>query len=141
MKKVLALLIPLLIVAIAAAAFIWIDSRPELPGGARARLNSQLGDRWVNQVREAPEPAARPWRFTEAQSSSAHGTSAHFLTEEATGPGLSALPYPPVELWCIRYGSIEPSRTLYLARHEDLYNADWILHEADDAVRQEVGCP
>ena len=42
------------------------------------------------------------------------------------------LPYPPVELWCAQLhpaGASAPL-VLFIAQHEDLYNADWIVHQS-----------
>ncbi len=78
------------------------------------------------------------------------------LRPESTPGALSAaegqrpLPYPPVDLWCALLGqeSAASRSIVFLALHQDMYNADWVLHEgAKDppapeaaAVLSEVGC-
>jgi len=45
------------------------------------------------------------------------------------------VPYPPSDLVCVVLEDIAedamPSRLVYVALHQDLYNAAWIVHEAD----------
>jgi hypothetical protein len=49
----------------------------------------------------------------------------------AKGDSLRPLPYPPREVWCVWLVPPDDSRSpvVLLARHQDLYNAEWIVHE------------
>ncbi|MFN2201084.1 MAG: hypothetical protein ACK2UO_07745 [Caldilineaceae bacterium] len=47
--------------------------------------------------------------------------------------GLRPLPYPPQEVWCVWLDQISSApagteRIVLAARHEDLYNAEWVIH-------------
>jgi hypothetical protein len=62
---------------------------------------------------------------------------------------------PPVAVWCVRLRSAAPignaaapDRIVFVAKHQDLYNADWITHEppgdpAQSSVETltKIGCP
>ena len=47
------------------------------------------------------------------------------------GDRLRPLPYPPREVWCIWLEPPEGTRrpVVLVARHQDLYNAEWVVHE------------
>jgi hypothetical protein len=117
--------------------------------------------------------ASRPWNFTPQMSAATWGDSAYYRTTHGywvtpvstsfllwgsptrsvdnltyAGGGPRPLPFPPIELWCVllrQEGQASPVIVL-LALHEDLYNADWILHEpsgdaqAVAAHLAQVGC-
>ncbi len=51
------------------------------------------------------------------------------------------LPYPPVEVRCVRLEEGGESKVVLLARHQDLYLADWVVHEpAADADLSRLKC-
>ena len=60
-----------------------------------------------------------------------------------------AIPYPVDNLWCVYLDSGQTLEVVYLALHEDMYNAGWLVHEgpaptADPetvAILTEIGCP
>jgi hypothetical protein len=48
--------------------------------------------------------------------------------------GARALPFPPADLWCVLLDEVGgKGRAVFLALHEDMYNADWIVHETPGA--------
>jgi hypothetical protein len=70
---------------------------------------------------------------------------------------LIPLPYPPKELWCLSLQQEKPSESntssegitlVIVALHQDLYNADYIIHEIaletaggiENKVLAAVGC-
>ena len=68
-------------------------------------------------------------------------------TIDSPGSGMRAMPYPPVEAWCVELRSSDNSTfTVVLAEHQDLYNAEWAVHElpADSqqmqAILKQIGC-
>jgi hypothetical protein len=45
--------------------------------------------------------------------------------------GSRAVPFPPSDVWCVLLEAEGGNgRVIYLARHEDMYNAEWIIHES-----------
>jgi hypothetical protein len=74
----------------------------------------------------------------------------------STRMSLRPLPYPPTEVWCVllRLGNGESgssnvaSRVVFVVLHQDLYNAAWVVHEAEmlslssdlEADLAELGC-
>ncbi len=116
--------------------------------------------------------AARPGRFAPAYGAASVSGAFYFRTtrgyRDATTPNSAitatsplsgitmdgaregrALPFPPRDLWCVMLAEDGgKGRVIYLAQHEDWYNAEWIVHEgigspgdADLAAHlREVGC-
>jgi hypothetical protein len=85
----------------------------------------------------AAEQAARPWEFRREMSIRSFGTSTYYSVDVPyTGKnGFKPLPLPPVEVWCVQLkgkGGSESlgisDRLVLVAKHQDLYNADWITH-------------
>lgn len=143
----------LVLVALALGAVIWISGRG-MPDNARAQLTQYAAYRYplsplviLNQ-----KPATRPWFFKPEASGASYSdtvfyrttvrygrgvTPAGFLSTPGATPGYAsaylgqhALPYPPEELWCVRLDlGEEGSSILVVALHQDLYGADWIVHE------------
>jgi hypothetical protein len=54
------------------------------------------------------------------------------------------IPYPPTDLWCVQLFSPDPAapKVVLAALHQDIYNAEWIVHEVSDpaAVLPAIGC-
>lgn len=54
------------------------------------------------------------------------------------------IPYPPNDLWCVQLTSPNPTipKAILVALHQDIYNAEWIVHEMTDpaTVLSAVGC-
>lgn len=87
--------------------------------------------------------AGRPWEFTGGSDYIVYGDTPYYITENTYRPGVTGgfsrmpLPYPPEELWCVLL-KLEPIHApafshyqlVFVARHQDLYNADWVIHAA-----------
>jgi hypothetical protein len=101
----------------------------------------------------------KPWLFTPDMSAGTFGDSTYYRTSHSyrmptptldfgSGrviPGLGdpsrplsslrparPLPYPPEEVWCVVLRNRDSkSSVVFVAFHADLYNADWIVHEAN----------
>jgi hypothetical protein len=158
-----AIILALLGVVVVAAAGIIIARNLEvaLPPEARAALDRYLTSE--NAVAPQPASAAqvvhalRPGRFEASSSSASIGASFYFRTtrgyRSAAIPnplilttsslpsgatdgslGARALPFPPADLWCVLLDEVGgKGRAVFLALHEDIYNADWIVHETSGA--------
>jgi hypothetical protein len=62
------------------------------------------------------------------------------------------LPFPPEDLWCALVKTStsgeEPSWVVYIAKHQDLYSAAWIVHESSRSITdpqlnidlKQIGC-
>lgn len=65
-------------------------------------------------------------------------------TSMGYGGSSKPIPFPPNDLWCARLSSPDPAAptVILIALHQDIYNAEWIVHEVTDpeAVLAAVGC-
>jgi hypothetical protein len=141
MKRATVLLIPLLLLGVLVLVVAAeIPREPGIPEDVGARLDQYVAysfpPRRATVVRV--ERARRAWEFGQDMSLTTFGDSVHFQTD--TGPtrthrlSLSALYYPPKELWCalLAVGG-ESGRPTYsvvfVGLHMDMYNADLVVHE------------
>jgi hypothetical protein len=138
-------------------------------GGAATGWRAEL-DRYVRYRNAAmsgtievvsDRQATRPMAFDRTMSGLTFGDTAAFQTTYAytslASRGYTALPFPPTDVWCVRLtqrrglegGSEETTApVVFVARHSNLYNADWVTHEplgdtsaADlDAMMATLGC-
>lgn len=141
MRRIVLLVIPLLLLVGLGIAVVaqTQDGDGGLPFDSQARLDQYLADRfWPGTMGvQSVAQAHKPWRFTEEMTSGAFGDSVHFQTTQYSDT-LSALRFPPDQVWCVlleREGlTVEeapPSMVVFAALHMDMYNADWIVHEAE----------
>jgi hypothetical protein len=161
MKRLLALTIAVL--APTGLVFGWLlaTSGSGLPVGAQARLSQYLQFQTTTSQQsygvQRLSQAGRPWNFSSAMSDATFGDSVYYQTTHnrwaqplawplvaATSGSLSRsmvgarpLPFPPSEVWCVRLSEVTSGVTavIFVALHEDLYNADWIVHESRPAAR------
>ncbi len=91
--------------------------------------------------------ARLPQNFRTEMSSSSYGNTPYYVTTHRANPdypGQKPLPYPPNDVWCVKLTSTDPltPQVVLLALHQDIYNADWVMHEVNDpeAVLAAVGC-
>jgi len=114
--------------------------------------------------------AARPWNLTPPMSKATFGSGVYYQTTtsynvpgsfglRATATlwprefssqrgGLRPLPFPPVDVWCVLLRQADKAqRVVFVVEHQDIYNADWILHEPNaesrpelSAILSSVGC-
>lgn len=132
-----------------------------------AHKDETAGETWVPA---GTQRATAPTVFDVSTSSVTYGRGVYYRTDatyirETPTPGVFGLsprmsrrpvPYPPTEIWCAvldpGQGGSGPShgasRVIFVARHQDLYNAAWIVHEAEElplsrdllADLAELGC-
>lgn len=91
------------------------------------------------------ERATSPERFDAGLSAVSYGQSNYYdiavdYHPETPTPGVFGLspamsrrpvPYPPQEVWCVWVEEAGAPRLVFVNRHEDLYNAAWIVHEGE----------
>jgi hypothetical protein len=92
------------------------------------------------------ERARKPWKFSRDMSGSVFGDGLYFRPdytfdgEYVGGSGRRPLPFPPEEVWCVLLAQALQERdtgeatysVVFVALHQDLYTADWVLHEVVD---------
>ena len=158
-NRVVALSVPLLVFIAIVVAVGVATIEPGLPQIARSELDRYVTYRQgltgiAPAVRQIV-PASLPSRFTAELSAASYGDSPYYrttsdyrkpvdTTETDAGAGRMhffsesgrPLPFPPERLWCVILdpGDLEARRLVYVALHQDLYNADWIVHEGAAGV-------
>lgn len=115
------------------------------PSGWRAQVDDFLGYRSGLTYLSA-SPATRPAEFSAQMSGATYGDSVYYQTDfhRRSIGGPRPLPYPPDEVWCVTLAATRGgTTTVFVARHVDLYNADWIIHEPAGnpaQVMAQIGC-
>ena len=91
--------------------------------------------------------ARLPQNFRAEMSTASYGNTPYYVTTHRANPnypGQKPLPYPPNDLWCVKLKGMDPPapQVVLLALHQDIYNADWVMHEVTDPemVLAAVGC-
>lgn len=154
-NRPVALSVPILVLFAVVVAIGFAELEPGLSQEAQRELDlylkHQLGRTGSLPVVKQISPASRPRHFTSAMSGPSYGDSPYYRTtnhyQEPAIPSLTApdatsihffsesgrpLPFPPERLWCalLDPGDLVARRLVFVALHQDLYNADWIVHEA-----------
>lgn len=138
----------LLLAALGVVVLAKVPAEAGMPAIAQTRLDEYLAAAYPSggvQVQAAVR-AGHARRFDAAMSGRVFGNSVHYQAD--FGPtwterdSLLPLPYPPREVWCVQLndGSAQawPAvRVVFPALHMDMYNADWLVHEA--APNQDLG--
>ena len=154
MKRAIFIAIPLLItlalaISVTAAVF-------SFPLAAQQTLDLYFTYNRLGTVQEIAR-SARPWYFSSRPDYPTYGDSWCFETDlrvslptktyttpvwqkyfnhnsETTSSGLTALPYPPEEVWCVLADLGERDQVLFVARHHvEPYQTDWVIHEGPQA--------
>jgi hypothetical protein len=107
--------------------------------GYKDSLSSSSGTTTVQLV----DRASRPWNFGRDMSQAVFGDSPYFQTDYNYGGrrGPRPLPFPPEDVRCVLLEQDHNEGTMYtivfVAEHQDLYNADVVIHEgANDLSNQ-----
>jgi len=160
MKRRLAAMSVVLVAGLLLAALVFLVMRG--PGRAPetwqtalemylAYKDETVGETWVPA---GTQKATAPTVFDVSTSSVTYGRGVYYWTDatyirETPTPGVFGLPpkmsrrpvpYPPTEVWCAVLDSGQggsgpshvTSRVIFVALHEDLYNAAWIVHEVEE---------
>lgn len=146
MRKTLAVTLAGLVLIVLLAALVIAEViqqpawRAELDAYARHATTSRDEVITVTAVRRA----RHPHRFEQGHS---HGTFGDDVY------GARSLPFPPTRVWCVLVTRQRPGRgivdqVLYVALHQDLHHAEWIVHQGETApfgqrtleTLDELGC-
>jgi hypothetical protein len=134
-------LVALLLAALGIVVLAEIPTKTGMPAVAQARLDEYLATAYPAggvQVLVAVR-ARRAGRFGRDMSGLVFGDSVYYQSD--LGPAwtetdsLLPLPYPPREVWCVLLqdstaATGPAARIVFPALHMDMYNADWLVHEA-----------
>lgn len=134
MRKRLIIYIPVLAVVLLVAALLLVNhlTTPQW----KVRL-----DQYLAFQHSSGEPAyhlvsavqaSQPAQFTASMSSESYSESAIFGTSMGVGEQFISqmlpLPYPPETVWCALLKGDSQQQVVYIALHNSLYNADWVVH-------------
>jgi hypothetical protein len=149
---------PLAVLALVAAILVVVlmQNEARFPQEARAQLDRFLA---YDSVRAQRPPsvqqivgASKPWAFTPNPGIISFGGGVHFRPDydydgrEGVGP--KPLPFPPADVWCVLLDYDSVRSGIFVALHQDLYNADWVVHtgwkrlsiEEFERLASGVGC-
>jgi hypothetical protein len=145
MKKIGYIFIPLLLPAIALIVWLSYDQRqpPAWQMELEKYIASQERGASMGVTQQAVDRASKPWKFIRSPGFIVYGDTPYYVTDNTynldllESSGRMPLPYPPEELWCVllRLESVYPYgsprlQMVFVARHQDLYNAAWVVHAA-----------
>jgi hypothetical protein len=132
------LLIPLLAVMILIVAISVLDSlrAPAWQVKINHYITFLKENHHLSYHIESTASATQPENFTQAMSAETYSDTPLFQTSSANTASFSAelepLPYPPEQVMCVLLHDGSQLNLVYVALHNNLYNADWIVHIAPD---------
>jgi hypothetical protein len=148
MRRWILVAVLILLAAIGAVVVATLPEKAGLPAGCQAALSQYLAYKSapVLTVRSTDQ-AAKPSNFRQEMSYTVFGDTVFYQTDvnyqeasSETEPtttlssgGTRPLPFPPEEVWCVLLGGgseTTSSAVVFVALHQDIYNADWVVHEA-----------
>ena len=148
MNRVLRVILVLALPAAAVLIFVLSGSRSGSPTSMATLVSEYVHpfiDRGVTIVQYVQ--ARLPQNFRAEMSEASYGNTPYYITTHRANPdypGQKPLPYPPNELWCVKLKSTDVAAppVVVLALHQDIFNADWVMHEVSDpeTVLPAVGC-
>jgi hypothetical protein len=132
-------------------AVVVIGNRSDQPDPRRQELQTYLHCRsqtYTQPLQLGDSVQARlPQNFRADMSKASFSNTPYYATDCRFNPdyaGYKPMPYPPNDLWCVKVFSADPKapKAIVVALHQDIYNADWVVHELTDpeAVLAAVGC-
>jgi hypothetical protein len=150
MNNLLKIGLAVLLPAVAIVAVLVISNRPDQPDPRQLEVQTYLHCRsktYTQPLQLSESVQARlPQNFTADMSKASFSNTPYYQTTcrfNLDYAGGKLLPYPPNDLWCVKVISTDPTapQAIVAALHQDIYNADWVVHEVSDpAVLQQVGC-
>ena len=137
MKKFIKIFILIVISVFAICLVVTLFPRSILPGqqwrviGERYRRMLGSDDRFF--VFTAHTKSSQPQNFTPAMSDKTNSDSLDFQVYEnfygERGKGISPLPYPPVEVYCVKgQFELEHSIFFFVVLHSDGVHSAWVVH-------------
>ncbi len=161
MRKTIAIIIPLYVTVFFVGALVvaqisrgpgWQDALNSYLAYKKQISSGTYALQYITRAR-------KPWNFSEDMSDLAFGESSYdqlitwnsnraydnnlrsILTEVQTSSIIGSITYPPKEAWCAWLsltnttynipGRKALSSVIFIALHEDLYNAEYIIHEVN----------
>ena len=138
MRKRLLIYIPTLLVIGVMVALLLLTNRQ--PPKWKTAL-----DQYLTYLRSTGQPsyqlvsavsASLPANFTPLMSAESFSDSVIFQTDlntnDPSSAGTQPIPYPPDQVWCVLLKDGGQQHVVYIALHNSLYNADWIVHTSAD---------
>jgi len=140
----------LLLAALGVGVLALLPDKAGLPAGCQAALNKYLNYRNVTLGEglsvKSTVKAEKPGGLTQDVSLTVYGDSVFYQTDEDyqessgdaqatdywTTDGRRPLPYLPEEVWCAllsRSAEAPEYGVVFVSLHQDIYNADWVVHE------------
>ena len=156
MKKFIKIFILIVISLFAICLVVTFFPRSILPGQhwrvIGDRYRRMLGLDYLGFAYTAHDKASQPQNFTPAMSDKTYSDSLvfqvyeNFVGERVTG--LSPLPYPPVEVYCVK-GQYEMVQSIFffVALHSDGVHSAWVVHTPTGSwnthkiYNEKIGCP
>jgi len=146
----------------------------DFPADARGKVDRYIRYRYSPSRAVTIQQIARssvPSHFTPAMSRATFGDSTFFRTTygysaqagidlpgfptvtpgtsgSPSGGGSRPVPFPPMDVWCVLLkdtGQSSPA-IVFVALHQDLYSADWLVHEPQGDAKEiadalsKIGC-
>jgi hypothetical protein len=151
MSNLLKIALALILPAAAIIAVMSANNQSDQPDPRHQELQTYLHCRSQTypqplQLGESVQ-ARLPQNFQADMSKASFSNTPYYQTTCRFNPdyaGYKPMPYPPNDLWCVKVISADPQapQAVVVALHQDIYNADWVVHEVSDpSVLQKVGCP
>lgn len=156
MKKIIMIFLLIVLSFFAIGLVVTIAWRTVVPEpqwrviGDRYRRMIELGERSFAYT--AHDKASQPQNFTPAMSDKTYSDTLdfqvyeNFVGERVTGP--SPLPYPPVEVYCVKgQYDLVSSIFFFVALHSDGVHSAWVVHTAPGVWNMhkismdKIGCP
>ena len=125
-------------------------TRAQVVGAIRGYLHYRAPEAGsINSIQQLV-PASWPRNFTPQMSEATFGYGAYFKSDfryATFSPiwegQMKPVPYPPTDVWCAR---LQPpgnkvdsySEIIFIAQHEDDYQAEWIVHDASAKSTQQL---
>ncbi len=139
MKKKIAYILPIAVLLTLTAALFALN-RSQIPAW-RVKLNqyiTYLQDTGQSSSRViSTTTATLPSNFSPAMSGESYGDNIIFETSHSLNSEVSTtlqpVPYPPAQVMCVLLSIDGQQQLVFVALHQGLYNADWIVHISPDS--------
>jgi hypothetical protein len=141
MRRMLRLSVPLLVLLVVVVAVIAAETG-RLPAW-QIELNKYLEYKSTSLSERivvlSVDQASRPGRFDREASHTVFGGGVYYRVDhgysEPRGKGSRPLPYPPNKVYCVLVerdgGEAKVRQALFVALHQDIHSADWVVHEGE----------
>jgi hypothetical protein len=138
MRKRLSILVPALMLMVLSIAFTLINSR-QTPAW------EPVLNRYLTYLQTTGAPpytvinsvqASQPGNFTSSMSAGSFSDNVISQTSQTTDTpepaSFQPIIYPPDSIWCVLLADGNQRELVFVALHNSLYNADWIVHISPD---------